>query len=93
MSTDEFKNSAIKERFSAVAPFIRNISVSISVHPCPICGKKSFSDFTITKAQIGIIKGTVVELQGQPLTTDDSSGPLTPYTTPQAPAPSGVPTG
>jgi ABC-type branched-subunit amino acid transport system substrate-binding protein len=46
-----------------------------------------------TGAQIGVIKGTSIELTGQPVTTDDGSGPLTPYTTPQAPAPSGVPTG
>ena len=37
--------------------------------------------------------GTTIKLTGQPLTTDDTSGPLTPYTTAQAPAPSGVPTG
>jgi ABC-type branched-subunit amino acid transport system substrate-binding protein len=46
-----------------------------------------------TGAQIGVIKGTAIELKGQPVTTDDGSGPLTPYTTAQQPAPSGVPTG
>jgi ABC-type branched-subunit amino acid transport system substrate-binding protein len=46
-----------------------------------------------TGAQIGIVKGTTVELTGQPQTTDDTNSPLTPYTTAQAPAPSGVPTG
>jgi len=46
-----------------------------------------------TGAQIGIIKGTTIELTGQPETTDDGSGGLTPYTQAQAPAPSGVPTG
>jgi ABC-type branched-subunit amino acid transport system substrate-binding protein len=46
-----------------------------------------------TGTQIGIIKGTAIQLTGQPMTTDDGSGGLTPYTQPQAPAPSGVPTG
>jgi len=46
-----------------------------------------------TGAQIGIVKGTTIELTGQPLTTDDGTGGLTPYTQAQAPAPSGVPTG
>jgi ABC-type branched-subunit amino acid transport system substrate-binding protein len=53
--------------------------------------KDSHAGFT--GAQIGIIKGTTIELTGQPLTTDDGSGGLTPYTTQQAPAPSGAPTG
>lgn len=46
-----------------------------------------------TGAQIGIVKGTTIELTGQPQTTDDGTGGLTPYTQAQAPAPSGVPTG
>jgi ABC-type branched-subunit amino acid transport system substrate-binding protein len=46
-----------------------------------------------TGAQVGIIKGTSIELTGQPQTTDDGSAGLTPYTQPQQPAPSGVPTG
>jgi len=53
----------------------------------------SSSHAGFTGAQIGIIQGTTIKLTGQPLTTDDGSGPLTPYTTAQAPAPSGVPTG
>ena len=53
----------------------------------------SSSHAGFTGAQIGMIKGTAIELSGQPQTTDDGSGPLQPYTTPQAPAPSGVPTG
>ena len=53
----------------------------------------SSSHAGFTGAQIGIIKGTTIELTGQPQTTDDTSGPLTPYTTAQEPAPSGVPTG
>ncbi|WP_037599661.1 ABC transporter substrate-binding protein [Streptacidiphilus rugosus] len=45
-----------------------------------------------TGAQIGVVKGDTVVLQGQPLTTDDGKGPVVPYTTPQAPAPaSGIP--
>jgi ABC-type branched-subunit amino acid transport system substrate-binding protein len=46
-----------------------------------------------TGAQIGVVQGTTIKLTGQPSTTDDSSGALTPYTTAQTPAPSGVPTG
>jgi ABC-type branched-subunit amino acid transport system substrate-binding protein len=46
-----------------------------------------------TGAQVGIIRGTSIELTGQPQTTDDGSAGLTPYTQQQAPAPSGVPTG
>src|SRR4051812_31344850 len=56
-------------------------------------GFSSSSHAGFTGAQIGIIQGTTIKLTGQPLTTDDTSGPLTPYTTPQQPAPSGVPTG
>jgi branched-chain amino acid transport system substrate-binding protein len=45
-----------------------------------------------TGAQIGIIKGTAIKLLGTPMTTDDGTGAITPYTTaqPQAP-PSGIP--
>jgi ABC-type branched-subunit amino acid transport system substrate-binding protein len=45
-----------------------------------------------TGAQIGIIKGTAIKLLGTPMTTDDGTGAITPYTTaqPQAPA-SGIP--
>jgi len=46
-----------------------------------------------TGTQVGTIKGTSISLTGQPLTTDDGSGALTPYTQTQAQAPSGVPTG
>ena len=56
-------------------------------------GFSSSSHAGFTGAQVGIIQGTTIKLVGQPLTTDDTSGPLTPYTTAQAPAPSGVPTG
>jgi branched-chain amino acid transport system substrate-binding protein len=43
-------------------------------------------------AQIGVIKGNAIVVQGQPLTTDDGSGPLVPYTTPPPPAPAnGIP--
>ena len=46
-----------------------------------------------TGAQMGIIKGLAIKLIGTPLTTDDGNGPITPYTTPQATAPSnGIPT-
>ena len=42
--------------------------------------------------QIGVISGDAIKLQGQPLTTDDGSGPIKPYTTPQAQAPAnGIP--
>jgi len=54
----------------------------------------SSSHAGFTGAQIGTITGTVIKLQGQPMTTDDQSGAITPNTTPQAPAPSnGVPSG
>jgi branched-chain amino acid transport system substrate-binding protein len=45
-----------------------------------------------TGAQIGVIKGTAIKLLGTPMTTDDGTGAITPYTTaqPQAPA-SGIP--
>jgi ABC-type branched-subunit amino acid transport system substrate-binding protein len=46
-----------------------------------------------TGAQIGIIKGTAIKLLGTPMTTDDGTGALKPYTTAQPPAPaSGIPT-
>jgi ABC-type branched-subunit amino acid transport system substrate-binding protein len=45
-----------------------------------------------TGAQMGIIKGLAIHLIGTPLVTDDGSGPITPYTTPQATAPAnGIP--
>ena len=46
-----------------------------------------------TGAQIGVIKGDAIVVQGQPETTDDGSGAIQPYTTaqPQAPA-NGIPT-
>ncbi|WP_037600002.1 ABC transporter substrate-binding protein [Streptacidiphilus rugosus] len=45
-----------------------------------------------TGTQIGVIKGNVIVLQGPPLTTDDGTGPVVPYTAPQAPAPAdGIP--
>jgi Periplasmic binding protein len=42
---------------------------------------KSHAGFT--GAQIGTIKGGKIVLSGTPLTTDDGSGPITPYTKPQ----------
>jgi branched-chain amino acid transport system substrate-binding protein len=45
-----------------------------------------------TGVQIGVIKGTAIKLLGQPMTTDDGTGPITPYTTAQPPAPAnGIP--
>jgi ABC-type branched-subunit amino acid transport system substrate-binding protein len=45
-----------------------------------------------TGAQIGIIRGLAIHLIGQPLTTDDGTGGITPYTSPQPSAPAnGVP--
>jgi hypothetical protein len=45
-----------------------------------------------TGAQIGIVKGLGINLVGQPETTDDGSGAITPYTTAQPTAPSnGIP--
>lgn len=45
-----------------------------------------------TGAQIGIIKGTAVELQGSPLTTDDGDGAIEEYSGTQPEAPSdGIP--
>jgi ABC-type branched-subunit amino acid transport system substrate-binding protein len=47
----------------------------------------------ITGVQMGVIKGLSITLSGTPLTTDDGTGPITPYTTAEATAPaSGVPT-
>ena len=52
----------------------------------------SLAGFTGT--QIGDIKGTTITLEGSPETTDDGSGPIQTYSTPQPSAPSnGVPTG
>ncbi|MEW2043903.1 ABC transporter substrate-binding protein, partial [Streptomyces sp. NPDC005534] len=46
-----------------------------------------------TGAQIGVIRGNAVVLQGKPMVTDDKGGPVIPYTVPQAPAPAdGIPT-
>jgi branched-chain amino acid transport system substrate-binding protein len=55
-------------------------------------GFSSSSHAGYTGAQIGVIKGTAIKLLGTPMTTDDGTGPITPYTTaqPQAPA-SGIP--
>ncbi|HWC36802.1 MAG TPA: ABC transporter substrate-binding protein [Mycobacteriales bacterium] len=48
----------------------------------------------MTGVQMGVIQGLAVHLQGQPLVTDDGTGPITPYTTAEATAPaSGIPTG
>jgi branched-chain amino acid transport system substrate-binding protein len=42
--------------------------------------------------QMGIIHGLSIKLIGQPLTTDDGSGPITAYSTPQVTAPAnGIP--
>ena len=47
-----------------------------------------------TGAQIGVIKGTTVKTLGQPETTDDGTGAITPYTGAPATAPaSGIPAG
>jgi branched-chain amino acid transport system substrate-binding protein len=46
-----------------------------------------------TGAQIGVIKGTAVELEGSPLTTDDGSGAIEEFSGTQPEAPSdGIPT-
>ncbi|WP_406410741.1 ABC transporter substrate-binding protein [Streptomyces sp. NBC_01614] len=43
-------------------------------------------------AQIGVIKGNTIALEGRPMTTDDGNGPVVPYTAPQPPAPAdGIP--
>jgi ABC-type branched-subunit amino acid transport system substrate-binding protein len=45
-----------------------------------------------TGAQIGVIKGTAIELQGTPMTTDDGSGPVQSSSAKQPEAPSnGIP--
>ena len=45
-----------------------------------------------TGVQIGVIKGTAIKLLGTPMTTDDGSGAITPYTTAQPTAPAnGIP--
>jgi ABC-type branched-subunit amino acid transport system substrate-binding protein len=45
-----------------------------------------------TGTQIGIIKGLLIKPVGEPLTTDDGSGAITPYTTAQPAAPAnGIP--
>jgi ABC-type branched-subunit amino acid transport system substrate-binding protein len=42
--------------------------------------------------QMGVIKGLTIHPMGQPETTDDGTGPITPYTTPQPAAPAnGIP--
>jgi ABC-type branched-subunit amino acid transport system substrate-binding protein len=47
-----------------------------------------------TGTAMGIIKGSAIQIIGKPETTDDGSGPITPYTTPQPTAPAnGIPTG
>ena len=47
-----------------------------------------------TGTQIGVIHGTTITLQGQPMTTDDSSGPVIASTQQQSTAPAnGVPSG
>jgi branched-chain amino acid transport system substrate-binding protein len=52
----------------------------------------SSSHAGFTGAQIGVIKGTAIKLLGTPMTTDDGTGAITPYTTAQPPAPaSGIP--
>jgi ABC-type branched-subunit amino acid transport system substrate-binding protein len=52
----------------------------------------STSHAGFTGAQIGVIKGTAIELQGTPMTTDDGSGPVQPSSANQPQAPSnGIP--
>ena len=47
-----------------------------------------------TGAQIGKISGNTIVLSGTPLTTDDGTGAIQPYTTPQPQAPAnGIPAG
>ena len=54
----------------------------------------SSSHAGFTGTQIGVIKGSSIELQGQPQTTDDGSGAVSPSTQQPETAPSnGVPTG
>jgi branched-chain amino acid transport system substrate-binding protein len=47
----------------------------------------SSSHAGFTGAQIGVITGQALKLQGQPMTTDDGTGPITPYTGGQQPPP------
>ena len=47
----------------------------------------SSSHAGFTGVQVGTISGTGIHLIGTPLTTDDATGPIMPYTTPQ-PTPS-----
>jgi hypothetical protein len=54
----------------------------------------STSHAGFTGVQIGVIHGSAITLQGQPLTTDDGSGPIQTSNTTQSTAPaSGVPSG
>ena len=54
--------------------------------------KDSHAGFT--GVQIGTIKSGALAVTGTPLTTDNGSGPITPYTTAQQPAPAnGIPAG
>jgi ABC-type branched-subunit amino acid transport system substrate-binding protein len=54
--------------------------------------KSSHAGFT--GAQIGKISGNTIVLSGTPLTTDDGTGAIQPYTTPQPQAPAnGIPAG
>jgi ABC-type branched-subunit amino acid transport system substrate-binding protein len=55
---------------------------------------KNGSHAGYTGTQIGVIKGGAIKLQGQPMTTDDASGAITPVTGGQQNAPAnGVPSG
>jgi len=54
----------------------------------------SSSHAGFTGAQIGVITGLAIKLQGQPFTTDDGSGAVTPSSSQQQTAPSnGIPSG
>ncbi len=55
-------------------------------------GYSSSSHAGYTGVQIGVIKGSAIHLQGQPMVTDDGSGAITAYTTQQPTAPAnGIP--
>jgi ABC-type branched-subunit amino acid transport system substrate-binding protein len=55
-------------------------------------GYSSTSHAGYTGVQIGKISGTTIKPIGTPYTTDDGTGPITPYTTPQPQAPAnGIP--
>ncbi|HEX3907762.1 MAG TPA: ABC transporter substrate-binding protein [Mycobacteriales bacterium] len=55
-------------------------------------GFSSSSHAGYTGVQIGVIKGSAIHLLGQPMTTDDGSGAITPFTTQQPAAPAnGIP--